>query len=607
MASYLTSAASISEDSLSSLKAYAGNQRVFAEEVSRALDEFEEEEHARFLDDVRAGKVGGRHDATLSSRMRLSAFAQKYICYDEGHRISFKRRPWMPQIYDSEFQRRDKQYPRRRVLLKTARQCEKSTQIGNKLLGNTALTSNMTALYVSSGTINTGEFVDERIENTIRISPRLQAVIGKRALIDNKMTKRFLNNSRCLFRSAHLNANRVRGIPADLVAIDEIQDFIKDTIPVITAATKNSNLPLGPIWLFSGTPLSTENPIEQTWAKNSTQNVWLTRCTRCRTWNPPGPAQVTRHGMCCEKCGNALNPLAGQWVRMKESGDPTFEGYHLSQAMMPYTVIDNEEMFQIRWRNFYSDVHDQTVSEAQIKNELFGLSHDSGKKPITQEQLMRCSDDPTLSMSEMLPDRVRLDPTFPKFAGIDFGEGSGDGAYTVIHLGYMNGDKMEVCFAKRYIGPEAEPGFVKRHLAQLIEGNNITLCICDAGHGWGMIDAIRENVSNGMNRVIPMEYNGMQANAMQWNGKKGMFQAHRTRWMSKIFSLLIRGDIRLPRWVEYQEPFGEDILNIFADRSPKLRQMIYNHTATDDSFHSLLYMQTAKMYYYQEIDDFLNA
>lgn len=572
--------------------------------VEAAVEELFREEHEEFL---RAATARSEAARVRMKGVRLSSFAQKYICYDEGHYISFKRRPWMYQIYDSEFQRRDRDYPRRRVLLKTARQCEKSTQLGNKLLGNTALTNNLTSLYVSSGTLNTMEFVDERIQNTIRISPRLQSLVGKRALIDNKTVKRFANNSRMLFRSAHLNANRVRGIPADFVAIDEIQDFLKENIPVITASTKNSNLPLGPIWLFSGTPLTTDNYIEQTWSKNSTMNVWMTRCSRCRTWNPPGPDQVTKHGLACSKCGKAINPLLGQWVRMKESGDPPFEGYHLSQAMMPYTIIDNAEQFSIRWNNFYNDANDPTVSEAQIKNELFGLSHDSGKKPITREQLMRCCDDPTLQMSPALPDRVRTDPTWFKFAGVDFGEGSGDGAYTVFMMGYVNGTKTEISFAKRYMGPEAEAGFVKRDIASLIENNDINLCIVDAGHGWGFVDSIREKVTDGMRRVIPMEYRGALANAIQWDPKRGMFLAHRTRWMSKVFNLLIRREVRLPRWSEFQEPFGEDILNIYADRSPKLRQMIYNHSATDDSFHSLLYLLTAKMYWFQELEEFVNA
>lgn len=583
------------------------------------LQEMEREEDAAA--DMAAGWTaappGGHSGRLISLDIEVSDFAQKAICYDTNKKISFKTRPWLYRVYDSEYTRTrldDNGHPEapvRRTLLMTARQTEKTTSLGNKILTNCFLTAGMRALYVTSAGLNMKEFADERVNNPLRVSPMLKKWSGN-ALVDNKFTKRWANNSRLVLRSAHLDASRVRGIPADLIAIDEIQDFLPETIPVILACANNSVLPMGPIFIFAGTPLTFDNIIERTWSQNSTQNVWLTRCGGCRKWNPPYPAQVGKYGMICERCGKSLDPLNdGQWVRMKENiENVAYEGFHLSRILMAYTVAHDRTLFRSRWSNFLKDYNDPTMNEAQRMNEHFGLSFDSGKKPITRDQLIACSH-PGLEMTRIIPDTIRMDPTWPIFAGIDWGEGSEDGAYTVITLGYMNGDMFEVAYAKRYMGREADPKYVKMDIAELLTVNRVDMCFCDAGMGWGMIDSIREMVPDGLRRIVPVRYSGNQSQVITYDEKGHMFVVHRTRWMSKIFNMLIRGQtsggVRLPRWKEFETPFGEDILNIFADRSPKLKQMSYSHSGTDDGFHSLLYALTAQKWWMGDIDVFVNA
>lgn len=554
----------------------------------------------------------GPGSSSFSLCTDISDFAQKTICYDYNKPISFKYRPWLYRIYDSEhLVTRAGEPPTRRTLLKTARQVEKSTSLGNKLLSLCFLYPGLRSLFVTSAGLNMKEFADERVSNPLRVSKFL-SLWNSKALIDNKFTKRWANNSRMVMRSAHLDANRVRGIPADVIAIDEIQDFLPETIPVILACANNSVIPLGPIFCFSGTPLTFDNLIERTWSQNSTQNVWMTKCSRCNHWNPPYPDQVGKFGMICSKCSKALNPLEnGRWVRMRENIESVaFEGYHLSRPLMAYTVAYDQTLFRNRWSNFLKDVNDPTMNEAQKMNEHFGLSYDSGKKPITKEQLIRCSHR-GLRMNRLLPDRVRTDSSWPKFAGIDWGEGSEEGAYTVIVIGYMNGEVFEVGYAKRYTGREADPRFVKQDIAELLSYNGIDMCFCDAGMGWGMIDSLRDMVRDGMRRIIPVRYSGNQSQVITYDDKAHQFVVHRTRWMSKVFNFLIRGQnpggVRLPRWEEFEAPFGDDISNIYADRSPRLRQMAYSHTGTDDTFHALLYAITAKMWWYAEMDEFVNS
>ena len=68
--------------------------------------------------------------------------------------------------------------------------------------------------------------------------------------------------------------------------------------------------------------------------------------------------------------------------------------------------------------------------------------------------------------------------------------------------------------------------------------------------------------------------------------------------MSAIFAAIKRGGIfEFPRWQEFKEPYGQDMLNIFSEYNERIRMIQYGHTAgkTDDAFHSLLYCFLASM------------
>ena len=549
-------------------------------------------------------------------RGQVGSFVERCVNHEPNKPISFQFRPWLRRIYESEHltQRYKGELlrPKRRTILKTARQCEKSTSLGNKIATFTAVIKNCTSLFVSSSEKQASEFGSERINNVLRVSPKLRASLG-RAIEDNKFTKRFSNNSRVLIRSVNFDRppDTVRGIPADIVLIDEIQSVNPDHIPVITSCANNSHLPGGPMFLFAGTPLTSDNFITQAFQRNSTQNHWLTKCEACNHWSPPFQKTVSRKGMICEKCGRAINPLRGEWVSMRV-GDLRhipMEGYHMSRVMMPYTRIAKPSSFEDSWASFYADFTNPTYSEGKIANELFGLEHDSGRKPITRETLLKMCH-PDVTMRRVVPDRVLFDPDWPVFMGVDWGEGSGDGAYTVVTIAYpgiVDGEtKTIVSYMKRYEGGESDPSFVKQDLVDLFTENDCALAMVDAGHGWGMIDHLWDKIPGGRLKVIPMQYTGQGA-ILHYDKVSGYMKANRTRWMARVFSMMNRQRFILPRWDQFETPFADDMLNIFVDRSDSLRQSVYKHSGTDDSFHSVLYAQTALLYYKRELDEFLNA
>jgi hypothetical protein len=285
---------------------------------------------------------------------------------------------------------------------------------------------------------------------------------------------------------------------------------------------------------------------------------------------------------------------------------------------MPYTAISDPDRFSEKWLKFYQDVNNPTTDEASIMNEIFGVSWDSGKKPLSREDLIKVCHPGLRTLSPKAPARVIHDPGWPIFMGIDWGEGTGQGAYTVISMGFVNyvaefGDEaLQVFYIRRYMGIEADPKYLWHEIANLMEENKVTVCFCDAGFGWGMIDGVRERIQNPMKRFIPLRYTNQSA-IMAYDGDAHQFKCNKTRWMSKIFNQFKKRKVILPSWEimdgapRLDGGFAQDILTIYADRSPKLKQMQYNHTEPDDTFHSLLYLLTAKLWYYMELAEFANA
>jgi hypothetical protein len=235
--------------------------------------------------------------------------------------FSFKGCEYWEPIYNSSAQR---------ILLKTGRQVAKSTTLGNRALTYCCLVLGFKVLYVAPSLVQVKEFTKDRIKEPIETSEVL-AQWTNHQLMDNAFTKKFVTGSEIIIRSAFLTADRIRGVAGiDCLIIDEIQDILKDNIPVIeqTAFTGSKK---HKVFLYAGTPKSLDNPIEERWTKFSTQNVWAIPCHRHSFtdrltgdrakvyWNVIQDEKcLGKKGLICEKCGELINykdPLA-HWTSL---------------------------------------------------------------------------------------------------------------------------------------------------------------------------------------------------------------------------------------------------------------------------------------------------
>lgn len=485
--------------------------------------------------------------------------------------FSFEGRRHMKRIYDT---------PAKRLLLVCGRQVEKSTMLGNRLMTYCCMVPSYKALYVSPSNTQTKTFSNDRIKEPIETSPVLKKFTTN-MLASNILEKQFINRSKITMRYAFLNADRTRGIPAWALAIDEFQDILSDSLPVIEQCLSHAPLEWR-LYMYSGTPKSLDNNIEYYRSRMSTQGEWVVPCDAHtpRHWNVLGEKNIGKKGLKCEKCGKLIDPMneGAQWANMVE--EAPYESYRIPQLMVPWKP----------WEEILLDY--ERYPRDKFYNEVLGLSYDSGLRPLTRDQVKECCN-PDIFMSDM--DRYRsLSFNQPIFAGIDWG--TGENSYTVITLATYIDMKFRVFYMHRFVGEDVDPEPQLLKIYELVEYFNVATIGTDYGGGFDRNDALVRKF--GPNRVWKYQYMARSHRKLEWDSKLGRFKAHRTEVMSDIFNAIKRGgQCEFPRWEEFEDPYAIDMLNIFSEYNNVIRMIVYKHSVSkpDDAFHSLLYCWLASM------------
>lgn len=516
--------------------------------------------------------------------------------------FSFKGRPYMPAIYDTGAKRQ---------LLMAGRQVEKSTLLGNRILSWCTLNVGFRYLYVSPSNTQTKTFSKDRIQEPIEISPFLRSFTHKNRTTANIFEKTFVNRSKVTLRFAFLNADRVRGIPADGVSIDEVQDILIDNIPVIEACAAHSS---HGIFTYSGTPKSNDNTIEYYWSRLSTQNEWGVPCKKHGTpkdpsswfWNILSEDHIGLKGPVCEKCGERIYPddPDAAWVSLNDRIRPKdpdekkvfYEGFRIPQLIVPW-IVNNDE----KWAELLQAY--QNWPRARFFNECLGRSYDSGTRPITQADVIKnCL--PSLSMAAYLkvPNKY---PAIRVFMGIDWG-GESNESYTLVVLGgYFPWapDKFSIFYAKRFEGKDSDSVKSLEVIEALIDKFNVHVIGVDYGNGgYQNTHLVRKY---GHERVRKFQWAASFGKKIAFDPKLGRYICHRTEVLTDVFNAIRLGTVfRFPKWEEWEDPFALDMLNIFSEYDEKARRVQYLRGAgsPDDTMHSLTFCFLASMFVFPRKD-----
>ena len=510
----------------------------------------------------------------------------------EYKNFSFHGREYLRQIYDT---------PTNRRIICAGRQVEKSTLLGNQILSYCALNPGFRALYVSPSHTQTKVFSRDRIKEPIETSSILKGFINTKLLM-NVLEKKFVNRSQVTLRFAFLNADRVRGIPADYVLIDEFQDIILENIPVIEECASHSEYKY---FTYSGTPKSLDNPLEFYYRRFSTQNEWVVPCRRHGTpkdpgswhWNVLDEDNIGRGGLICDKCKELIDPADSMatWAALnpEPNVEKPFEGFRIPQLMVPW----------IDW----TDILDKQrkYSRPKFYNEVLGLSFDSGVRPLAQVDVRdNCNSE--LSMDHYGRVAEKYASTVPIFMGLDWG--TGEGAYTVMVMGgYLPWapDHFTIFYAHRFEGPESEPKRQLDVIRATIKRFNVSYVGADYGGGhWPNDELVRDF---GAEKIKKYQWVGRVKRKVSYEPGLTVprYLCHRTEVMSDMFNAIKRRDVfQFPRWKEWRDPYAADMLNIFSEYNDRLRMNVYKHAPgmPDDTFHALTYCFLASFHYRRRPD-----
>jgi hypothetical protein len=497
--------------------------------------------------------------------------------------FDFGPRRHMRRIYDT---------PARRILLFCGRQVEKSTLLGNRMLTYSCMVPAFKSLYVSPSATQTKTFSVDRVKEPLETSEVLRSFTTT-LLQQNVFEKQFVNRSKITLRYAFLNADRTRGIPAWLLLLDELQDILGDNISVIEQCLAHAP-ERWKSYIYAGTPKGLDNIIEfyrSGTAKGrpmSTMGEWVVPCDRCgssagagRYWNILGEKNIQKKGLACERCAKPLNPMHpdAQWAAMQQNG--VFESYRIPQLMVPWRSWDEIMLDYGRY------------DRARFYNEVLGISYDSGLRPLTRAQL-RDVCNPDISMHpEQLEQYKAISAGNPIFAGIDWG--TGENTYTVVSLGCYINSKFRIFYVHRFVGEDVDPTAQLEKLDELLSYFNVRVISTDYGGGFDRNDHLVRKF--GARRVQKYQYLPRGKKKIFFNPNYRRWQITRTEVMSDVFNAIKRKQIELPRWSEFEDPYGNDCLNIFAQYNRTLRMLQYDHRPDrpDDTFHSILYCLIGSM------------
>ena len=530
--------------------------------------------------------VANADTSELLYNVSPAQFAETAIRVPEAGRVSdfsFEGREYLRKVYDTAASK---------VLLKCGRQVEKSTTLGNRLLCYSAITNNFRSIFVAPSAEQAKVFSTDRIKDVIEASPLLRAYTTTK-ISQAVFFKKFINFSQIRLRYAYLTADRVRGIPADQICIDELQDILVDNIPVIEQCAFHSKYKL---FLYSGTPKSLDNTLEHYWTEFSTQNEWVVPCERHGTpkdksswhWNILGEKQIGKQGLVCDRCGKpiyASHPNA-MWAAINPCDEDnkdkvTFEGYRIPQTMVQW--VDWEDILQAQ----------EQYPRARFMNEKLGLSYDSGVRPLTKGQLKECCK-AEIRLGD-IEEFKRIAQGRQVYAGIDWGTGE-RASYTVISFGgYFGTGAFSIFWIHRFTGPDLDPERQLDLISQMLTQLDVQIIGTDYGGGFYQNDQLIRRF--GPRKVMKYQYNPRQKKKVYWEPNLGRFMVHRTEVMSDVFNAMKRNMLALPNWSDFREPHGADILNIFSEYNERLRMDEYKHAPgkADDSFHSILYCLMASM------------
>lgn len=500
-------------------------------------------------------------------------FAQKII-YLDGKPFSLDGLPYMVDIMNTQTDRR---------MLMTGRQVGKSTDLSAIAVTELASHPFWRSLYVAPRNDQVSQFNNDKLQPMLSNSPIIKKYYIDSSCTMQTMSKELLNGSMMYLRSCYHTADGIRGISANSVYIDEVQDILLDNIPVIEECTARKN---PKCMTFCGTPKTFDNCIQKLWDQ-TTQHYWAMKCEGCGKWNVPILVEnLGPNGLICKHCGHSLVVANGEYVAMYPGRN--FVGYHISQAMVagvPQTGIP--------WQRLTEKLNNPLYSEAKFYNECLGFSYDNGAKLLVEADVRECCDP---DRKEWTTKRKSEWGIYTLVAAVDWGVLGGN-THTVVTLGGINRDgNLQVIFSKKF-PVDQDPLAQIEEIVKLIYPAAPSIIVADRGGGSLANSVLRKKFPN--KPVFEVEYKAKVNDGMHFGDDSKSWITDRSRAMAGVILDIKAGKIRFPNYSIMKDEFAPDLLTLSCEYNERIRafQIIRDPGTPDDFAHTLVYLRLGARYF----------
>lgn len=475
------------------------------------------------------------------------------------------------------------------ILLKTGRQVSKSTFNAKDILIDSMRIPHLNTLFVTPLQEQTARFSRNYLADDIRHTPFIQSYFWDTSCQDNIFSRSLTNGSIVHLTYSLLDAERARGIAADKLVFDEVQDIPWDNIPIINECLSASPRK----WRnYTGTPKTLDNTIQKFWEK-STMCEWAIKCSRCGKTNIPDEEHVWHMiGLeypVCAYCDLDIRPDVhkGKWVmRNPNWEDPVgcpILGFHIPQIIMPIHYEPDKEGKPVNWYELRKK--QDRYSEAQFANECLGLSYDQGGRLVTLTELM------AISTGKLWFKREPDIPCSNIYAGVDWGI-SAQTSFTALCIGGFDpsdGNKFKVLYMRRFTSTDTLIQIDE--ILEICHQFGVKRIGADTGVGHTNNLILEKNYGEG--KIFRFNY--ATANwILNYNKNKGFFTLDKTTSLNLMFMAIKQKQVEFPpeRFMgEHGKNFYPDFLSIYEEIVESTRGLYkvftHNKTDPDDMAHAL--------------------
>jgi hypothetical protein len=507
----------------------------------------------------------------------------------DGKPVNLDDYPMFLAIYDGGY---------KRTLLKTSRQVGKSTTLSNFSIAESIAEPHFKTFFISPSQEQTHKFSTERVGKTITYSPLVKKHFIGDSNSNRVMVRSFKRGSTIYFSYAEDDADRCRGVTADRLCLDEVQDInLEAVIPVVKETIANSEYAYE---MYCGTPKTMENGIEIMW-KASTKSEWAMKCTGCNRYSViVSEKQLGKEGPICTKCGTTLNPRYGVWIDTNRDENVRTKGFHISRAIMPKSVpiCWPEGPLREKAREKWIEVLDKLEGPgayplSMFRNEVLGVSDSEGVRLLSKEDLEAMCDGPSISP---VPTPENMKDVMKISAGFDWsGGGTEVKSRTVLTIqGQLTSGRTRLLYFK--IFPGTSPLDELNEITQVVKNYDMKMSMFmggDAGEGNMNMDSLRNRFQKPQ-RILKIRYVGTQNTYVQWNGVGGFYTLHRTPAIDSMMTQLKMGKYQFPKDRKVMEVAFSDILNEHVEVTTQGRKRWdHAHNKPDDFLHGLVFGRLA--------------